>query len=350
MSGYTDRYSRIVKKTQEKLIPFTVHWELTYQCNLRCPHCYVGPQNSREELSLEQVTAILDLLKEQGTLYVIFSGGEILTREDFFDIARYSRQKGFALRLLTNGTLIDETVADQIQELHPLTVEISVYGSTPATHDRITACQGSFARSLKALRLLNQRGIRTIVKSLIMKGNAPEFQRMKELAQEIGSPFLYDPIIIPKMDGSMEPCSNRLDRTELLSLLYPEVRETKKSRNSREDDLSCSAALNAFSISPNGDVFPCPGFKETGGNVTKQPLSEIQHSPIFSKMRSITLSDLRECKGCELIRYCNRCPALAWMETGDLFGACRVNCLLADVIKSIIDDKRKRAVFESHIS
>jgi radical SAM protein with 4Fe4S-binding SPASM domain len=154
----------------------------------------------------------------------------------------------------------------------------------------------------------------------MMKGNAAEFGRMKKLAQEIGSQFIYDTVIIPKMDGSMEPCSLRLNREELYSVLYPEVQETKKDGTFRDDDLSCSAGINAFSISPSGDVYPCSGFKESGGNLRELSISEIQHSPIFSKIRSITLSDLQECKECKLIRYCTRCPTLAWMETGDLLG------------------------------
>jgi radical SAM protein with 4Fe4S-binding SPASM domain len=242
---------------------------------------------------------------------------------------------------------LHETVADGIKDLYPLSVEISLYGSRPEIHDRITACPGSFERAMKAFRLLNERSIRTIVKSLMMKGNAAEFQSIKRLAQEIGSQFLYDPIIIPRMDGSMDPCTNRLNRKELYSLLYPEVQEKGKDGDFREDDLSCSAGLNTFSISPYGDVYPCPGFEESGGNLTKHSLSEIQHSPIFSNIRSVTLSDLRECKGCELIPHCARCPALAWMETGDLLGPSGANCLLARVIKNIIDDKRERTVMDN---
>jgi len=349
MSTKTNPYARIVKKTMDRLIPFTVHWELTYYCNLRCPHCYVVPQNSREELSSGEITSILDILKEKGTLYVIFSGGEILTREDFFDIARYTRKKGFAMRFLTNGTLINERVADQIKDLDPLSVEISLYGSRPEVHDRITACPGSFEKSVKALGLLRERSIRTVVKSLLMKGNAPEFQRMKKLAQEIGSQFLYDTVIIPRMDGSMEPCNNRLDGEELYWLLYREVQQKEKEVDPRENDLSCSAGLNVLSISPYGDVYPCMAFKESGGNLTKNSLSEILHSPIFSKIRSITLSDLRECKRCEFIQYCNRCPALAWLETGDLLGPSQADCLMARVIKGIIDRNQERAVFEDQI-
>lgn len=344
MSKSLDPYSRVVKKTLEMLIPFTVHWELTYHCNLQCPHCYIVPQRSREELSFDDISHILDTLKETGTLYLIFSGGEILTRKDFFEIAGYARKKGFALRLLTNGILIDEQVADQIEQLNPLSVEISLYGSRPATHDRITASPGSFERSLRALKLLNDRSIRTTVKSLIMKSNAGEFQEMRKFARKIGSQFVYDTIVIPRLDGSMAPCRNRLDGDELYRLLYPEVREEGENGNSRQNDLSCTAGLNVLSISPYGDVYPCMAFKESGGNLTKDSLWEIQHSPIFSKIRSITLTDLRECRGCELVQHCNRCPALAWLETGDLLGPSHADCLLAGVIKSVVDKKRNPPV------
>ena len=350
MSAKYDPYARIVKKTMDRLIPFTVHWELTYHCNLQCPHCYIVPHHSRKELSFDQISKILDLLRESGTLYVIFSGGEILTRKDFFDIAGYARKKGFALRLLTNGTLIDERVADQIEQLNPLSVDMSLYGSRPATHDRITVSPGSFERSLRALKLLNERSIRTTIKSLIMKPNAGEFQEMRKFAREIGSQFIYDTIVIPRLDGSMAPCRNLLDGDELYRLLYPEVREKEENGNSRQDDLSCTAGLNVLSISPYGDAYPCMAFKESGGNLTEDSLYEIQHSPIFSKIRSITLSDLRECKGCKLVRYCNRCPALAWLETGDLLGPSHADCLLARVIKSVTDRKRAAKKSRTHTS
>ena len=346
MRRHADAYSRIIGKTLDRLIPFTVHWELTYRCNLRCPHCYVIPQNSQRELSLGEITSIFDLLRESGTLYLVFSGGEILTREDFFEVAASARKRGFALRLITNGTLLDEWVADRIRDLHPLSVEISLYGSRPEIHDRITACPGSFERSLKALRLLRERSVRTVLKSLMMKGNVGDFQGLKKLARDTGSQFVYDTIVIPKMDGSTEPCVKRLDGHELFRLLYLDVQEKGDDWDRREKDLSCSAGLNALSVSPHGDVYPCMGFKESGGNLTKNSLSEIYHSPVFSKIRSITLSDLRECRECHLMRYCNRCPALALMETGDLLGPSQADCLLAGVIKSIIEDKRERALME----
>ena len=120
-----DRYEAIVRKTLDKCIPFKVDWEITYRCNLRCSHCYQTGASGEKELTTEEIYSALDELADLGCLYLTFTGGEILLREDLFDIAKYARKKEFAIRLFTNGTLIDEKVADKIKNLSPLSVEIS---------------------------------------------------------------------------------------------------------------------------------------------------------------------------------------------------------------------------------
>ena len=101
-----DEYNRIVKKTMDRNIPLIAHWELTYRCNMTCAHCYCVQDESKKELSFSEARFVIDALADMGSLYLTFSGGEILVRDDFFFFSHYAREKGFALRLLTNGTLI----------------------------------------------------------------------------------------------------------------------------------------------------------------------------------------------------------------------------------------------------
>jgi MoaA/NifB/PqqE/SkfB family radical SAM enzyme len=135
---------QIQERAARKKIPFSCHFDLTYHCNLNCVHCYVVKED-RPELNTAEVKSILDQLAAAGTLYLSFSGGEIFTREDFFEIAEYARKLHFALRLLTNGTLIDEETADRIAALNPDLVSISIYSANPEIHDEITSVPGSFA-------------------------------------------------------------------------------------------------------------------------------------------------------------------------------------------------------------
>ena len=115
-----DPYDLLVKKTMDKFIPFKLDWELTYRCNLKCAHCYQTGLSYGEELSTKKIYSILDELASLGCLYITFTGGEILLRKDFLDIAQYARKKNFALRLFTNGTLIDPGTADKIKDFAPV--------------------------------------------------------------------------------------------------------------------------------------------------------------------------------------------------------------------------------------
>ncbi len=94
---------------KQKNIPLYCYFELTYRCNLSCKHCY-APKIYGEELSLNEIDSILDQLLKIGTLQLLLTGGEILIREDFFDIAFLARSKGFILGLMTNGTLITKDI------------------------------------------------------------------------------------------------------------------------------------------------------------------------------------------------------------------------------------------------
>lgn len=329
-----DYYQKIVKKTVDENIPFTVHFDLTYKCNLKCVHCYVV-QKEREELSTEEIKSILDQLAEANTLCLTFSGGEIFTRKDFFEIAYYAREKGFALRLFTNGTLITPEIADKIKELHPLSVEMSLYGIDPPIHESITKVPGSYAKTIKAFRLLKERGLKTKVKSSLMRENIGEFKKLWAFARELKSRFIFDPTIIPQNSGNQEPLNYRLTEEDLLKFLSSHMHSSKwKPLKLTGEERMCGAGLNNLYISPYGEVYPCLSIRKSCGNLTKQSLSEVWQAPILKELRATKFSDLKECSTCSLSSYCDRCPGLALLEDGDLFGPSQAACTLARARKT----------------
>ena len=74
------------KKWVEERRPFSVLFELTPKCNFNCIHCYLQNVHSSEQLSYEEITKILDILYDEGILFLTLTGGEILLRKDFLDI------------------------------------------------------------------------------------------------------------------------------------------------------------------------------------------------------------------------------------------------------------------------
>src|SRR5438876_11337824 len=102
-----DRFwSALREKGAHKRVPVEAMIELSYGCNLRCVHCYNPTHQAKGELATRQITAILDQLAEVGCFHVGFTGGEIFTRGDVFEIFAHAKAKGFAVTILTNATLI----------------------------------------------------------------------------------------------------------------------------------------------------------------------------------------------------------------------------------------------------
>ncbi len=180
--GKADSYGVFLKKAADNFFPLVCLFELTFHCNLSCKHCYIVRKKTKE-LSRSEVFDILTQLKDMRCFNLVFSGGEIFTRKDFFDIASYARKLNFNIILYTNGTLIDKKIADRIRELNIFRVEISLYGFKK-THDKITRCKGSFDKTVKGIRLLVENKIKVVVKEVLMAQNISEIWELQKFVIE----------------------------------------------------------------------------------------------------------------------------------------------------------------------
>src|SRR5207249_548963 len=196
-------WSRMAQKAAANRVPYEVMIELTYGCNLRCVHCFNPTHQAKGELTTAQAMAILDQLAEVGCLSVGFTGGEIFTRPDLLEIVAYAKRKGFVITLLTNATLLTPQRADRIQALHPAYVEVSIYGATPETYERVTRVPGSFEHFLTGVGLLRERAIPLIIKMPVMTLNQHEVKQAKALVEGWGIKFVYCSDIHPRVDGSL---------------------------------------------------------------------------------------------------------------------------------------------------
>ena len=90
---------------------------------------------------------------------ILFSGGEPLVREDFFELAAYAREKGIRATLSTNGTLITPEVAQKIKDHGIGYVGISIDGLRE-TNDAFRGVDGAFDAAMAGIRncrAVNQR-------------------------------------------------------------------------------------------------------------------------------------------------------------------------------------------------
>jgi radical SAM protein with 4Fe4S-binding SPASM domain len=317
--------SQLMKTCSEKNIPAVVQIELTNKCNLSCRHCNFI-RSDGPDLTTAEVKGIIDQLKEAGTFYLAFTGGEIFTRKDFLEIAEYAKKEGFLLIFMTNATLITPEIVEAIKMIGPRNLEISLLGATPETHDHITQVMGSFDRTVEAIKALTSAGIDVITKTALMSLNFREYEDIRELSKSLGAVPMVSPTITPRKDGSRAPQNFLLPFEDLEDYLP-----------SAPSDPG-SAARSTCCISPSGDVFPCVLLPIKLGNLREQSFKELwrdESNEELSRIRSLEVTDLTECSSCASQEFCYRCAGVAYLETGSYTAPSPSACRQANLKKRL---------------
>ncbi|NRG18212.1 heme d1 biosynthesis radical SAM protein NirJ [Rhizobiales bacterium] len=169
-----------------------VIWNLIRRCNLKCKHCYSisGDVDFPGELSTRQVFDVMDDLKAAHVPVLILSGGEPLMRPDIFTVSERAKALGFYVGLSTNGTLIDEPMAERIAAAGYDYVGISLDG-IGAVHDAFRGQIGAYDLSLKAVRHLKARGVKVGLRFTMTADNARNLDDILALADEEGVDKVY---------------------------------------------------------------------------------------------------------------------------------------------------------------
>jgi len=314
----------------ERRTPIKGSLELTLRCNLDCAHCYGrlpldDMQSQREELSLSEIYALLDDAAEAGCLWLLITGGEPLARPDFVEIYTYAKKKGFLTTLFTNGTLITEKLANHLQEYSPYLVEITLYGVTRETHERVTRVPGSFRQSLKGIHRLLERGIPMNLKTMAMTINRHEIKDLEKFAEELGVKFRFDPVINAPFNGSREALSLRLTPEQVLELditddrrvdEYRELCQKFKGSLGTDKLYECGAGLYNFHIDPYGQMSICMSARWPSYNLRRGSLQDGFYK-FFPQVRSQKPKSSYPCGLCDLHWLCSNCPGSAYAEMGD---------------------------------
>jgi Fe-coproporphyrin III synthase len=169
-----------------------VIWNLTRRCNLKCRHCYTTSADVHfpGELSHEQAMGVLADLHDFGIPALILSGGEPLSRFDFFQLAEEARRLGFRhLSLSTNGTRVAEHI-DRIAALGFDYVGISLDG-IGEMNDWFRGVEGAFAEALAGVRACKARGVKVGLRFTITEDNAHMLPAMLDLCEAEGVDKFY---------------------------------------------------------------------------------------------------------------------------------------------------------------
>ena len=306
--------------------------EVTRRCPLRCAHCYNNlPISDRDaaarELTLAEHCNLIDEVAAAGCLWLTFTGGEIFAREDFLEIYEHAVGRGLLVTLFTNGVLITPETAGLLAGLPPHSIEISVYGVTAQTHDRVTGVPGSHARCMRAVRVLLEHGLPLGLKSVVMSLNEHELWPLKRFVEEeLGVKFRFDPMIVPRLDRSPAPLALRLAPARVVEMEQRDPMLRSEWRRfsaacadgppTRGEVYWCNAGVTGFGVDPCGGLNVClfsPGGKY---DLRTGSFRDGWEGALLRERRRKVTRRTR-CTGCSLRPLCGMCPPNSELERDD---------------------------------
>jgi MoaA/NifB/PqqE/SkfB family radical SAM enzyme len=262
----------------------------TMRCNLKCPGCYAGEYEQEEGLPTEIIDRILTECKELGMYFNTMSGGEVLLRKDIFDI--WEKHNDMYFQIYTNGTAINEKVADRLAELGNVAPMVSLEGFEEETDKR--RGKGTFAKVMRAFDLMKERG-------MVYGASVTE---MRDNIETIGSYEFVDMCIdkgcmvmwyFQYIPIGRRPLFDLMPTPEQRDWLRKRTRELRDARPMFIGDFwndgpyvhGCIAGgREYFHINANGDIEPCVFCHFAVDNIRNKSLREAINSPFFKRIRS----------------------------------------------------------------
>lgn len=330
--AYTEFSLGVHRRAHAARLPVDATIELTHRCPLACAHCYNNlPPGDRaaaaRELSTEEHFRLIDEIAEAGALWVLLTGGEALARGDFAEIYLHAKRRGLLVILFTNGVLVTPELAGLLGEYRPFYAEITLYGSTPETYERVTRVPGSFARCLRGIRLLREREVPLRLKSMLLTINCREREDMRRLAEEeLGCAFKIDPMLNPRLDGNAGPLRYRLSPEEIVAIDMEDPARAAEWRRlaarlggaacAGRTRYRCGGGTMAFTIDPYGMLRVCSLSADAGFDVRRGGF-RAGWEEWMPCVRGAEISRRTKCTDCSLAPLCGMCPAQGMLAGGD---------------------------------
>jgi radical SAM protein with 4Fe4S-binding SPASM domain len=340
---------------------FSFDLEVTARCNLDCRHCYINlPARDRavrkRELTVDEIGRLGREAAALGAVWCLITGGEPLLRKDFFDIYQALLSKGLLVSLFTNATLVTDAHIRFFRKFPPRDIEVSVYGVTKETYERVTRKPGSFRAFREGLDRLLSSGITVRLKAMALRSNKHEIAAIGDFCRARTKDYYrFDPQLHLRFDR--DEVRNAIIRAERLD--PREVARLERSDPERFGALAaaCGELLPAEAAAGSAapvcrHIFRCGAGQRSfvvGPEGLLRPCLSLTHPGFLYDLRTGSLSDawtrflpeamgretdrpeyLEKCGRCPIVNLCLWCPAHAYLETGELDLPVEAFCRVAE--------------------
>jgi len=335
--------------------PNVCQFELTFKCDLHCKHCYTDcynkPARLKKELNTKEIKLILDKIHKTGAIWLCFTGGDPLTREDFLDIYSYAKDKGFIVTVFTNGYSMSREIAQYFRKRPPFVIEMTLNAVTEDVYEKISQVSGSFAKVTQGIDLILKAKLSLKIKTQVIRDNLEELAKIKKFIEGFGLKSRPSTDLYARLDADVTPCNLRISSQEVLSLsgkaktdcLNQINASSKHNKNNKisepngrneSGDYLFRCAIgggDGINIDPYGNTFLCNLIRKPAFNLLKLDVKYAQNK-LLSLVRGRKFTTGSKCRGCQLREFCLWCPGRAYLEIGNMEAPVDYYCQLAKTI------------------
>lgn len=320
---------------------FTIQYNFTETCNLRCKHCY-GGSVQRNDKPLSQLCRIIDhtvgfITREwQRPVTLALTGGEPFASSNLFPILSYLheqyREDDVLIQILSNGTLITEENIRDIKTSYPMVkeVQISLDGVRQHTHESIRG-KGTYHKALQACELLVKHGIRVAAHMVVTNINYSEAFELTDLGKSHGFSRLTVTRLVPigrgqklskleinpaqvrelysKLNNDADMLESSAERMRIARwrcdwpVLFtpPEYKVVDLRYPFKGNGGSCAIGSHMITVLADGSVLACQRLPIPVGNVLKDDFKDIWNHPFLWKIRLRNRFIKGKCERCEFM-------------------------------------------------
>jgi radical SAM protein len=305
------------------------------------------------ELSTDEGKHLIDQIAAMKIPVFVLTGGDPIKRPDLFDLIGHARSAGVRVSLTPSATpLLTKKIVVRLKEAGLARLAVSMDGASPKTHDVFRGMEGSFARTLGAVRWANEIGLPVQINTTFSRRNIAEIDDLVALMESLKITLWSVFFLVPTGRGKLNDLLNAEEFEQVFAKIYSlsktasfDIKTTEaqhyrrfllqqrvtERRAGTEMFANAQKVADAVGRAPRGlndgkgfvfvshtgDVFPSGFLPLTAGNIRQQELGIIyRESPLFQSLRDTSKLE-GKCGSCEFKEICGGSRARAYALTGN---------------------------------
>lgn len=320
-------------------------WDITYECNLRCIHCYNSKKidNRRNEYLLNNgmLSETCKKIYDIGINHVHLLGGEPFVEKKIYELIESLNNYNIEVTINTNGTIINEDLKNVLLKNQIQQLTISLDGGTREDNDSIRG-EGSFETVCNNIKLLNEFiskhriNMKINVATVLTRKNYKNIIKLPGVIRGLGGANLQ----ILSLYNCGRACSSSLEISAseyleaILFLIYegyrnnitlqfdckPRVIEElkKKIKGDESKEIvndTCMAGKTIVYMDAYGNIYPCGPISQNE-KISWQYKEKFNDPNILCQINkytdkvkeSIKVKKIDEfCESCRFLAQCNEC-------------------------------------------